>query len=143
MVKYVFESYYACEVRHVGKSHDGGIDLLIIDGDDPIPVQVKRRGPGKVSEAVAPVREFLGAMTHHQMRRGIFVTTTPKFSTPAIQLTEDVLNNRQVEQFDLIDFDQFVGIFNTVKTDTSYPWKKLGLKGYESVKVNVKNVWAT
>lgn len=33
LVGSVFSDYFSCEVIHVGKSRDGGIDLLLIDGD--------------------------------------------------------------------------------------------------------------
>jgi len=39
----VFSAYYNCEIKHVGKTGDGGKDLLIVQSDDPILVQVKRR----------------------------------------------------------------------------------------------------
>lgn len=40
----VMSAFYACEVTHCGKSHDGGIDLLLLRSDIGfVPVQVKRR----------------------------------------------------------------------------------------------------
>ncbi|MDM8161479.1 restriction endonuclease [Labilibaculum sp. K2S] len=43
LVASVFREYFACEVKIVGKSCDGGIDLILIMSDNPILVQVKRR----------------------------------------------------------------------------------------------------
>jgi restriction system protein len=58
----VFSSYFDCEVKHVGKTGDEGIDLLFVLSDDPILVQVKRRESPEHIELVKSVREFVGAM---------------------------------------------------------------------------------
>ncbi len=39
----VLRSVRACEVRHVGRTGDGGIDLFLLEGDVTTAVQVKRR----------------------------------------------------------------------------------------------------
>lgn len=43
LVASVFRDFYECEVEVVGKSNDGGVDVIVIDSDNPIMVQVKRR----------------------------------------------------------------------------------------------------
>lgn len=62
IAQYVFSSHFNCEVEHIGQSHDGGVDLLIINSDKPILVQVKRREKASSVESVSTVRDFLGAM---------------------------------------------------------------------------------
>ena len=62
LVGQVFSSYYNCEVKHVGKTGDGGIDLIMINSDSPILVQVKRRTKSEHIELVSPIREFVGAL---------------------------------------------------------------------------------
>jgi restriction system protein len=85
----VFRAFYDCDVVHVGKSHDGGIDLLLLDSiDGKIPIQVKRRAdPGRV-ESVAVVREFRGAMLLAGEDEGIVVTTADHFSKEARHISK-------------------------------------------------------
>src|ERR1044072_3699337 len=59
LVASIFSDFFACEVQHVGKSNDGGIDLVLVNSDSPTLVQVKRRQDPRPAESVATVREFL------------------------------------------------------------------------------------
>jgi hypothetical protein len=43
MEQSVFKDYFDCEVIHCGRSHDGGIDLILISADEPTVIQVKPR----------------------------------------------------------------------------------------------------
>lgn len=43
LVQHVFSQYFNWEVKHVRKTADGGKDLIIVQKDEPILVQVKRR----------------------------------------------------------------------------------------------------
>ncbi|MHA4866877.1 restriction endonuclease [Duganella sp. PWIR1] len=55
-------------------SSDGGIDVILRDTrEQPIAVQVKRH---RNTIEVAPIREFIGAMTLNGFTRGAFVTTS-------------------------------------------------------------------
>ncbi len=88
LVGEVLSQYLQCEVRHVGRPHDHGIDLLVIRGDESIAVQVKyRRHPDK-RESVIPIREFVGAMIGEGFTRGIYVTTAPGYTKDAKRYTE-------------------------------------------------------
>ena len=141
LVQWVFMSFYNCDVKHVGRSHDGGIDLIMIDSDDPIAIQVKRRQSAEAIEPVSQVREFLGAMIHKDYHKGIFVTTAERFSKGAIQFTEDILSDRKVGLFDLVDHDKFVSIFKLVNETHLFPWERLKLQKYENVYVNESVKW--
>jgi restriction endonuclease Mrr len=83
-VQTVLRHYFDCEVQHVGKSHDGGIDLLMVTRDEGlVPVQIKRRAYDGAVEGVAVIREFLGAMVTEGYRSGVFVSSAPTFSRRA------------------------------------------------------------
>jgi hypothetical protein len=43
LVASVLPEHFACTAHVVGKTNDGGVDLILIDADEPIIVQVKRR----------------------------------------------------------------------------------------------------
>lgn len=77
----VFRANYTnTEVLHVGKSHDGGVDVLLIDAEkEKWLIQVKRRGVPIPSEGVGTIRDILGAMHLEEARIGIVVSTTERF----------------------------------------------------------------
>ncbi|WNF58516.1 restriction endonuclease [Pseudomonas sp. SG20052] len=86
LVQSVFREHYSCDVEHVGKSHDGGIDLILVNADSPIVVQVKRRKSLDHIEGVAGVREFLGA-TVLQMVETVYMFQLQKNSrSPLLKL---------------------------------------------------------
>ncbi|WP_432405709.1 restriction endonuclease [Wukongibacter sp. M2B1] len=121
----VFSDHYQCEVKHVGKTGDGGIDLLIIQSDDPILVQVKRRANPEHVELVAPVREFVGAMFLKDSNKGIYLSTASRFSKGAEDIKNNVLDNRKFEYFELINFNSFLSMSDAVKKDKFKPWIKI------------------
>jgi restriction system protein len=64
-------------IRHLGQSHDGGIDGVIQQdelGLDIILLQAKRLKPGHCVSS-AQVREFVGSMEAKHSRKGIFFTS--------------------------------------------------------------------
>jgi hypothetical protein len=58
----VLSDFFNCEVMHVGKAGDGGKDLIVIQKDEPILVQVKRRSKENAVESVSTVRDILGTI---------------------------------------------------------------------------------
>ncbi len=81
----VFRANYSdCEVTHVGKPQDGGVDLLFVasDGREWM-VQVKRREHPKRSESVTTVRNLLGTLLVENKFNGIVVSTADHFSYAA------------------------------------------------------------
>lgn len=87
----VFRANYGpCEVRHVGGSGDGGVDVLLLTGSSlRVPIQVKRRGSSTAHEPVSTIREFLGAMLLQGARIGIVVSTATGFTQPARDAVEE------------------------------------------------------
>lgn len=107
----ILREFYACEVIHCGKSHDGGIDLMIIDSNcGQIPVQVKRRlKPGSV-ESVSLVREFRGAMLLAGHDRGKIVSTADHFSEEAVDASIPKPHHLAVQEIDLVDCRRLLDI---------------------------------
>ncbi|WP_367389848.1 restriction endonuclease [Lewinella sp. LCG006] len=122
----ILKDHLDCQVVHVGKSNDGGIDLLLIDSENETTVvQVKRRTKPNSTEGVVPIRELIGAMAINNNKRAIFVTTAKKYSNFAHAAKMKVLKNNFVEAIELIDFPKFVDILNLNKAMEERPWKKL------------------
>jgi hypothetical protein len=115
----VLADFFDCEVRHVGRSGDGGIDLLVLDADQPRAVQVKRRSNNK-AESVAFVREFLGAMVLAGHMEGIFVSTAPRFSPPAIEAAKSTRLRRYATRIDLLDANALTNLIRS--TSPIAPW---------------------
>ncbi len=87
--KFVAEIFRAncspCEVRHVGGTGDGGVDVLLISAlGTRIPIQVKRRAGLTKREPISTIREFLGALLLRDARIGVVVSTATGFTAPAL-----------------------------------------------------------
>ncbi|EAP0879296.1 restriction endonuclease [Salmonella enterica subsp. enterica] len=123
LVQAVFREHYACDVIHVGKSHDGGIDLILVDSEIPTVVQVKRRKTPSHIEKVSGIREFLGAAILHGSKNCIYVSTCNKFSEPSKLAANHAVNIGAVESYELYDFEKFCSILK-LTTPKSTPWKK-------------------
>ncbi|MCP4581532.1 MAG: restriction endonuclease [candidate division Zixibacteria bacterium] len=109
----LLSQYMNCDVRHVGRSHDAGIDLIVIKGDEQAAVQVKWRkiGRKRKSESVEQVREFIGAMLISGFKKGIFVTTDAAFSKDSQKSADKI--TRQYAPLNLIsarELQEFLGV---------------------------------
>ncbi|GAA2576845.1 hypothetical protein GCM10010411_06710 [Actinomadura fulvescens] len=75
-----------CEVVHVGRPDDGGVDVVLVEGEDTkILVQVKRREHPESVESVSTIRNLLGTLVLESSNRGIVVSTADHFSYRARQ----------------------------------------------------------
>ena len=86
----VFKANYTnAEVTHVGGPKDGGVDVLLIEaGQEQWFIQVKRRGPKKLSEKVSTIRDLLGAMVVEGVRTGVVVSTAERLSPDAQKIVK-------------------------------------------------------
>jgi restriction endonuclease Mrr len=89
-----FEEYIAnlftrlgYKAEAVGKSHDGGIDVVIEKDGVKSYIQCKKFITRKVS--VHDVRDFLGALDDHLARGKAYFITTNKFTLEAEKFAED------------------------------------------------------
>jgi restriction endonuclease Mrr len=123
LVQSVFREHYSCDVEHVGRSHDGGIDLILVNADSPTVVQVKRRKSLDHIEGVAGIREFLGATILQNGKNCIYVSTSKKFSEPAIEAAQQAIKVGAVESYELFDFDRFCDVLKLTTEVDPAPWK--------------------
>jgi restriction system protein len=124
IAQHVFSAYFNCEVKHVGQTGDGGIDLIIVLADEPILVQVKRRTSENHIELVSGIREFVGAMYLKDSRKGIYLSTAKDFSKGAKKTANSVLDNRKFELFELKNFESFCDMLNVLKKEDYKPWRQ-------------------
>ena len=125
MVQYVFQSHFNCEVKHIGKSHDGGIDLLLINSNSPIAIQVKRRQSLNKIEPVNLIRELIGSTLLAGLKDCIYVTTASKFSFEAEKAREQAIERKLVNTFELFDRKRFFEIMDINTEKISSKWKNL------------------
>jgi hypothetical protein len=79
-------NHKACEVIHIGRPGDRGIDVIFIDDNNTTwLVQVKGRSrPGR-SEGFSTLQSILGTLALEGKRHGIIATTADYFSRQAHQ----------------------------------------------------------
>ncbi len=124
LVADVFKNHFNCEVVHLGGPNDGGIDLLLIDGDIQRVVQIKRRSKGSPAESVRMIREFIGAMLLKDFYKGIFVTTANSFSRAATETSSIARKKNIVEYIELIDFARLRDICELNRQQINKPWSR-------------------
>jgi len=125
LVASVLGEHFTCEAHVVGKSHDGGVDLILVESDCPIIVQVKRRKRRGKVEPVRLIRELIGATLLKGSKECVFVTTADHFSNEAIKARNMALEKNIVRRFDLIDINKFINLLQLNKVNNTPPWKTL------------------
>lgn len=126
LVAAVFRDFFSCEVTHCGRSHDGGVDLLLVQGDQTIPIQVKRHAKPDAVEQVKVVREMFGVLFRDGYKRGMVVSTAKRFSPEAIKEVNKVIAENRCDTFELVDLDRFAGMLRLVRNpDEQPPWLDL------------------
>lgn len=123
LVKSILSDFFDCEVKHVGQTGDGGKDLIVVQSDSSILVQVKRRENPNHIELVKGIREFVGTLFIEDSKKGIYVTTAKKFSKGSIEVANELVNNRKLEYFNLIDYDKLISMLN-IESKVKVPWEK-------------------
>ncbi|MDZ4063327.1 MAG: restriction endonuclease [Coriobacteriia bacterium] len=127
LVGSVFSQHRECEVRHVGCTGDGGIDLFIVAGDELSLVQVKQRETGSrrwSAEPAQSVREFLGATLLKGGRSCIFVTTANRFTAPVTEAASVALARQLVDSFELVDRRRFLELLDLVHEGRTGTWEQ-------------------
>lgn len=124
LVQSVFSEHFSCEVEHLGKSHDGGIDLILVQSDTPTVIQVKRRRSLSHVEGVSGVRELLGATLLKGSKNCIYVSTCSKFSNPSSQAAERAVDLGILESYELYDFSRFSDVLKLTNFTNPEPWRK-------------------
>lgn len=123
LVQSVFSEHFNCEVKHIGKSNDGGIDLLLINSENPSVIQVKRRKKLKYTESVSGIRDLIGATLLSGNKNSIFVSTCDKFSKQSELAAKKIVDLGTIENFELYDFNKFNDILKLTTNTDKEPWK--------------------
>jgi hypothetical protein len=117
----VFGEALNCEAVHVGGPGDDGIDLVLLDADEPLAVQVKRRQRDR-TVGVALVREFIGALLLEGHMRGLVVTTASRFSRAARSAASRAVERSLLDQIELVDGDALQHICSMHPPEQD-PWR--------------------
>ncbi len=120
LVASILRGVHDCQVHQLGYSRDGGIDLILLDGDTRVAVQVKRREARTKSELVMPVREFLAAGLLNDYRNLMFVTSAEEFSKGAKKEAERAVTKKLVNAYELIALNEFASLLRTVTSPAWY-----------------------
>lgn len=132
LVQSVLKEHYDCEVKLVGKSHDGGKDLILIYNDNPTIIQVKRRTKPNMTKGVSKIRELLGTTILAEANSCMFVTTAEHFSPMAIEEAKKAEEIKVVDKFDLVDCQRFLDMLQLHTITDNEPWlKALQLKSHK------------
>lgn len=123
----VLHQVYDCEVLHIGRTGDGGIDLILLHSDKPIAVQVKRRESMSYVEEVNVIREFIGAMVLKNYRKGIFVSTAKRYSRGSEKLVrKDIPSCLAIDRLDLWNYQKLIEMYKLTNIPIGFkPWLEL------------------
>jgi hypothetical protein len=124
IVASVFSDFFHCEAIHVGRTGDGGIDLILLEtSGEPVLIQVKGHRNGAKPEPVASIREFVGAMVLRRGLRGIFVTTAHRFTRGAHEAAERAETQTTIQQLDLVDASRLLDVLCVTHERLPAPWR--------------------
>jgi hypothetical protein len=121
----VLSEHYDCSVEVCGKSHDGGFDLLLVDGDSPWIGQVKRRMTSDKVESVDEIRKLLGVALLRDASGCVFVTTARRFSREALFEAMLAVTKGIVSRFELFDVDRFLSVLRLYRETHVEHWKQV------------------
>jgi restriction system protein len=121
----VLSDHFDVEVTVVGRSGDGGVDLVYVQSNEPFAVQVKRREDPNGKEGVAVVREFLGACILSQKKNACIVTTAGGFTNGALTSAKAAVDMGVLNSFELVDRARFISLFRYTSFANLYPWTTL------------------
>lgn len=125
VVQAVLSEHFDCEVKHVGRTADGGIDLLLVMADEVVPVQVKRRESPSAVEPVRTVREMFGVMLRDGFRRASVVTSARGFSKQALAEINQAMNRGAFDAFELVDKPSFLSMIGASRRLAIPSWREL------------------
>lgn len=122
LVGSVMRDYFHCRVKHVGGPGDGGIDLLLLEAENPVIVQVKCLRNPKKKVSVSVIRDLLGSMLLASTNRGIIASISSDFTKPA---KEAAIKAKQICAFDIDLYNQErIRDILKITTPPEKPWTK-------------------
>lgn len=124
LTQHILKGVFNCEVHHVGRTGDGGTDLIVLDSDNPILVQVKRRENPKHVELVKGIREFVGTLFIEGKEKGIYVSTAERFSKGSTDVANNLIQSRKLSYFEFVNYDKLCSLIRQHGA-THSPWEQL------------------
>ncbi len=124
LVQSIFSEFYNCEVEHCGQTNDGGIDLIVVNKDEPLLVQVKRRINPRKSEGVSQVRELLGSTLLKGEKSCAFVTTADSFSKQSQNESKKALTLGLVNKYELFNKTRLLEMLGLISKNKEEHWRK-------------------
>lgn len=112
-----------CEVKHVGGTNDGGVDLLVLDADPPLLVQVKRRTHFGSSEGVEVVKTMFASLYAAGQRRGMVVTTANRFTRGAKDWARAPALVKDSFMLELVDMQRLIDMTRRPFQDVEPAWE--------------------
>ncbi|MBK8211646.1 MAG: restriction endonuclease [Rhodospirillales bacterium] len=123
LVADIFSDFFECDVVHVGGPKDGGIDAIVLDGNEQRVIQVKRREDSAHIESVREIREFLGAMVLRGSSQGVFATTGRDFSGDAKRAAEMAELYGVVDKLELVNSQKIIDVLRLTERRNVPPYK--------------------
>jgi len=119
----VLKEHMECDVKHVGGTHDGGIDLLVLDADPPLVVQVKRRRRRDSAEGVEVVKTMFATMFGGGHGRGMVVTSANRFTRGARAWARLPSLSHAGFEIDLVDINRLIDMTRPSERPAQPAWQ--------------------
>lgn len=120
----VLKEVYDCEVWHVGRSGDDGVDLVVVEKDEPLLVQVKRRQNPDAVEGIEVVKLLFASAFARGADRGMVVTTAQRFSRVAKKWVHLPRLQDVKFQLELVDVNKLLHMLHLARPPGSEePWQ--------------------
>jgi hypothetical protein len=113
-----------CEVKHVGGTGDGGVDIELVSlNEGKRLVQVKRREDITSTEGVKVVRELNGVLLRENNYKGMVITTAKKFSGEVLDEINKTKQSREEYDMKLFTYKDIVELFDVKPSNPYRPWE--------------------
>ncbi|HET9911963.1 MAG TPA: restriction endonuclease [Anaerolineales bacterium] len=120
-IQRIFSSFYNCTVQSIGISHDGEIDLILIQKEDPVLIQVERSREQGI-ESISTIGNLLGVSHLNDAKREIVLSIAKTFKSSG-QATGELVQGSQTECLQLINFDRFCSTFKVAYQGQPRRWE--------------------
>ena len=117
----ILSDFLDCEVHHVGKSRDDGVDLLALVGEYPLMIQVKRRSSASATEGIDVVKHLFASVFARGGNNGMVVTSAKTFTKPAVTWTQSPRIIDTGFKLDLVDINSLMSMIGAVAKNNAPP----------------------
>jgi hypothetical protein len=111
LVGSVLRDFFDCEVRHVGQTGDGGVDLIAIIGNSRKLIQVKRRSKPDAAESIETVKLMFATTLLERESEAMIVTSANLFTKGAkdvVRNASSIVRDFKMSLFAMADFLKLV-----------------------------------